>query len=243
VSFRLALLNPNTDVHHTEAMAGVARAALPAGCEVEAATAPRGPSSIESAADTVVAAAEVAGMVRAHPDADAYLIACFGDPGLHAARELAAVPVVGIGEAAYIAAGLVAGRFAVITTLRRGIPELEDAIAAHGIAGRCAGVLPLDIPVAAQGSAFPDTTEAIVAASREAVQERGADALILACGGMADVARAVQDAVGVPVCDGVGFGSLLAYSLWRTGIATSKTGTYAAPEAISYTGMPSPTGA
>jgi allantoin racemase len=60
---------------------------------------------------------------------------------------------------------------------------------------------------------------------------------------MADVARAVQDAVGVPVCDGVGFGALLAYGLWRTGIATSKTGTYAAPEPIPYTGMPSPSGA
>jgi allantoin racemase len=243
VSFRLALLNPNTDRHHTEAMAGVARAVLPAGCDVLAVTAPRGPSSIESAADTVVAAAEVAGMVGAHPDVDAYLIACFGDPGLAAARELAAVPVVGIGEAAYIAAGLVAGRFAVITTLRRGIPELEDAIAAHGIASRCAGVLALEIPVAEQGAAFPDTTDAIVAASRTAVEERGADALILACGGMADVARVVQEAVGVPVCDGVGFGSVLAYGLWHTGIVTSKTGRFAAPEPIPYTGMPSPTGA
>ena len=243
MSFRLGLLNPNTDRHHTDAMAGVARAALPAGCDVLAVTSPRGPSSIESAADTVIAAAEVAGMVRAHPDVDAYLIACFGDPGLAAARELTAVPVVGIGEAAYIAAGLVAGRFAVITTLRRGIPELEDSIAARGIAARCAGVLSLDIPVAEQGAAFPDTTQAIVAASRRAVQELGAEALILACGGMADVAQAVQEAVGVPVCDGVAFGSLLAYSLWRTGIATSKTGTYAAPEPIPYTGMPSPSGA
>ena len=243
MSFRLGLLNPNTDRHHTDAMAGVARAALPAGCDVLAVTAPRGPSSIESAADTVAAAVEVAGMVRAHPDADAYLIACFGDPGLHAARELTTVPVVGIGEAAYIAAGLVAGRFAVITTLRRGIPDLEDAIAAHGAAARCAGVLPLDIPVAEQGAAFPDTTDAIVAASRRAVQELGADALILACGGMADVARAVQEAVGVPVCDGVAFGSLLAHGLWRTGLATSKTGTFAAPERIPYVGMPSPSGA
>jgi allantoin racemase len=243
VSFRLGLLNPNTDGHHTDAMAGVARAALPSGCEVLAVTAARGPSSIESAADTVVAAAEVARMVRAQPDVDAFLIACFGDPGLAAARELAAVPVVGIGEAAYIAAGLVSGRFAVITTLRRGIPDLEDAIAAHGAANRCAGVLALDIPVAQQGAAFPDTTAAIVAASRRAVDELGADALILACGGMADVARAVQEAVGVPVCDGVGVGALLAYSLWRTGIATSRAGTYAAPEPIPYTGMPSPSGA
>jgi len=243
VSFRLGLVNPNTDQHHTEAMAGVARAALPAGSEVVAVTAARGPSSIESAADTAVAVGEVAAMVQANPGLDGYLISCFGDPGLDAARELAAAPVVGIGEAAFIAAGIVSGRFAVITTLGRGIPALEDMIDSRGILRRCAGVLALEIPVAEQGAAYADTTAAIVAASRRAVEERRAESLILACGGMADVARAVQEAVGVPVCDGVGFGAMLSYGLWRTGIATAKVGTYAAPEAIPYTGMASPTGA
>ena len=241
--FRLALINPNTDEHHTEAMGGVARAALPDGCDVTAVNPNRGPTSIESAADSVVAAAEVAALVQALPDFDAYLIACFGDPGLDAARELAAAPVIGIGEAAFIAAAIVSGRFAVITTLARGIPALEDMIDSRGILRRCAGVLALDIPVAEQGAAYAGTTAAIVAASRRAVEERGAEALILACGGMADVARAVQEAVGVPVCDGVGFGAMLAYGLWRTGISTAKVGTYAAPEAIPYTGMASPTGA
>src|SRR6478609_6564821 len=232
--FRLALINPNTDEHHTEAMGGVARAALPDGCDVTAVNPNRGPTSIESAADSVVAAAEVAALVQALPDYDAYLIACFGDPGLDAARELTTAPVVGIGEAAFTAACLVSGRFAVITTLRRGIPELEDMIAQRGIARRCAGVLALDIPVAQQGAGHPDTTAAIVAASQQAVSEHSAEALILACGGMADVARAVQDAVGVPVCDGVGFGAMLAHGLWRAGIATAKVGTYAAPEPIPY---------
>jgi allantoin racemase len=243
VSFRLGLLNPNTDRGHTEAMAGVARSSLPPGCEVTAVTAARGPTSIESAADAAVATGEVAAMVLAHPGLDGYLIACFGDPGLDAARELTIAPVVGIGEAAFTAACLVSGRFAVITTLCRGIPELEDMIAHRGIARRCAGVLALDIPVAEQGAGHPDTTAAIVAAAQRAVSEHAAEALILACGGMADVARTVQDAACVPVCDGVGFGAMLAHGLWRTGITTSKTGTYAAPEPIPYTGMPSPSGA
>ena len=131
--FRLALLNPNTDERHTLAMRGVAQEALPAGCEVIAVNPPRGPESIESAADSVVAAAEVAALMRSLPAHDAYLIACFGDPGLDAARELTDAPVVGIGEAAYTAATLVSKRFGVITTLPRGIPALEEAIAARGL--------------------------------------------------------------------------------------------------------------
>src|SRR5438105_1522023 len=82
-------------------------------------------------------------------------------------------------------------------------------------------VAPLDIPVAEQGSEHTSTTSTIVETGRRLVEERGAEALVLACGGMADVAAAVQAEAGVPVCDGVSFGSLLAHSLCRCGLATS----------------------
>jgi allantoin racemase len=235
--FRLALINPNTDELHTRAMGNVAEAVLPAGCEVTAVNPERGPSSIESEADAVVAAAEVLALVRSLPPHDAYLIACFGDPGLDAAREVTEAPVVGIGEAAYAAAALVSKRFGIVTTLPRSIPALEESLEACGMASRCAGILPLHIPVAEQGSHHPDTTPAIVETGRRLVAEHGAEALILACGGMADVARAVEDELGVPVCDGVAFGAMLAYGLFRCGLRTGKTGAYAVPEPIPYTGM------
>lgn len=236
--FRLALLNPNTDARHTEAMAEVARETLPMGCEVTAVSPERGPASVESEADSVVAAAEVAALVRELPAYDAYLVACFGDPGVGAARELTEAPVVGIGEAAFQAAVTIARRFAVITTLRRGIPELEDMLDRHGVRNRCVAVEPLDIPVADQGSHNPDTTAAIVATGRRVVAGAGAEALVLACGGMADVAAAVRRDVGVPVCDGVAFGAMMAFSLWRCGLTTSKTGAYGWPEPIAYADMP-----
>jgi allantoin racemase len=237
VSFRLGLVNPNTDDGHTTAMTAVAREMLP-DAQIVPLQPERGPSSIESYADEAVAAALVVEVVRGTPDLDAYVIACFGDPGVDAARELVAAPVVGIREAAYRAVTLVARRFAVVTTLRRGIPELEDGLEREGVARRCVGVLPLEIPVAAQGAGYPDTTEAIVAVGRRAVDELGAEALVLACGGMADVARAVERGVGVPVCDGVAVGVLLAHALWRAGLATSKRGALAWPEPIPYRGMP-----
>jgi allantoin racemase len=235
--FSLGLINPNTDAAHTAAMRSVALGVLPAGCEVVAASPARGPTSIESEADAVVAAAEVLTMIRELGDQQAYLIACFGDPGLDAARELTDVPVVGIGESAYQAAALIAKRFAIITTLPRSVPALEEALERQGFRSRCAAILPLHIPVADQGSHHPDTTEAIVSAGRRAA-EGGAEALVLACGGMADVARTVSEETGMPVCDGVSFGAMLAFSLWRCGLSTAKTGAYGRPEPIDYVGMP-----
>jgi len=236
--FRLALINPNTDAGHTASMAGVIEEVLPADARVSPLEVARGPRSIESALDGTIAAAEVVRTVQDHGAYDAYLIACFSDPGLHAVRELTSAPVVGIGEAAYRAAAMVARRFAVITTLRRGIADLEDAIDAAGLTRRCAGVLALEIPVARQGSEFPQTTERIVELGRVAMSELGAGALVLACGGMADVATVVGETVGIPATNGVAIGALTAYGLWRSGLRTSKRGAYAPPEPIPYDGMP-----
>jgi allantoin racemase len=237
MTFRLGLLNPNTDMRHTEAMAAVARDVLPEPSEVLAASPGRGPSSIESAADAVVAGAEVLSLLRSQPPQDAYLIACFGDPGLDAARELTDAPVIGVGEAAFRAVGLVATRFGVVTTLPRGVPAIEEAAYRYGVASRLISVEALEIPVSEQGRAYPATTEAIIAASGRLVAAR-AEAVVLACGGMAEVATAVQQRLGVPVCDGVAFGALLAHALWRAGLRTSSAGAYARPEPIPYRGMP-----
>lgn len=242
MSFRLALINPNTSAHDTDAMVAAAADVLGPDATVVPLTAERGPRSIETEVDHAVAAAEVVRMVATAPPVHAHLLACFDDPGILAARELATVPVVGIGEAAYRAASLVARRFGVITTLPRGIPALQDAIAAHGLADRCTGVVALGIPVTQQGSDHPATTEAIIAAARRSVDEDGAEAIVLACGAMAGIEVDVREQIGVPATNGVPFGALLAQALWRAGLETSSRGASARPEPIPYDGMPSPTG-
>lgn len=227
--FRLALINPNTNRQHTAEMADAASAALGDGATVDPLTAPRGPSSIETAAEGVIAAVEVLELVRGNPDADAYLIACFGDPAVEAARELTDAPVIGIGEAAYHAVSMLARRFAVITTLPRGVPDIENAMDRLRVRHGCVGVLALGIPVAEQGAEFGATNDAIVAAGRRAVDELGAEALVLACGGMAHAEAAVREQLGVPATNGVAFGALLAYGLWRAGLRTSQVGSLAPP--------------
>jgi allantoin racemase len=227
--FRLALVNPNTSEQHTIEMAAAVTAVLPDGAELKPLTAPRGPSAIETAAEEVIAAAEVLELVRGGRDVDAYLIACFGDPALEAARELTDAPVVGIGEAAYRAVLMLSRRFAVITTLTRGVPDIENGMDRLGVRRGCVGVLPLEIGVAEQGAEFGATNDAIVAVGQRAVQELGAEALVLACGGMAQVESTVRERVGVPATNGVAVGALLAYALWRAGLRTSQVGSLAPP--------------
>jgi allantoin racemase len=238
IEFRLALINPNSNSEQTEAMRRVAQDALGERSEVHAATAINGPRSIESAVDDVVASPEILELIGSMPDMNGYLIACFGDPALDAAREVTKAPVVGIGEAAYIAATQTAKRFAVLTTLARGVPELEDTLERHGLTRRCVGVIPVGVPVAEQSIENEVAYAALLEKGKAAILERGAEALVLACGGMADAARTVSRELGVPVCDGVAFGALLVYALFRSGLQTSKVGAYEWPPGLEAMANP-----
>ena len=81
--------------------------------------------------------------------ADAAILACFDDTGLDAARTVFDGPVVGIGEAAFHMASLVAGSFSVVTTLQRSVPAIEHNLVRYGLASRCRSVRASEVPVLA----------------------------------------------------------------------------------------------
>jgi hypothetical protein len=115
----ILLINPNTSTSMTEAIGAAARAVAAPGTHIRAVHPSFGPLSIESHYDEAFAAAGVAEQVRlaTDPRPDAVVIACFGDPGLEAAREATDAPVIGIAEAAFHAASMLATGFAPVKSL------------------------------------------------------------------------------------------------------------------------------
>ncbi|MEH3069088.1 MAG: aspartate/glutamate racemase family protein [Aeromicrobium erythreum] len=109
---------------------------------VEAVSPVFGPESIESHVDEALAVPGVLARVAEGEEAgvDGYVVACFGDPGVQAARELARGPVVGIAEAGMRAATYLGRRFSVVTTLQRTVPGIEALMRSYGLADHCGGV-------------------------------------------------------------------------------------------------------
>ena len=116
---RLLVVNSNTTASVTERIGVEARAAAAPGTEVTAVSAPFGLALIVTASDWQVAGtATLAALGAARGSYDAAVIACFGDPGLEAAKERAGVPVLGISEAAFHAAAMLGRRFGVVSFTR-----------------------------------------------------------------------------------------------------------------------------
>ncbi|MGY4316626.1 Asp/Glu/hydantoin racemase [Bradyrhizobium sp. JR3.5] len=67
--------------------------------------------------------------------------------------------------------------------------------------------------------------------------EKGADAIVLGCAGMADLAHELSAQFGVPVVDGVAAAVKQAEALAGLKLTTSRRGAYASPVAKRYSGL------
>lgn len=199
---RLLVINPNSTTSMTEKIAVAARLAVPAGVEVTAITNHSGPASIQGPEDGALAAPGVLAIVAA-AKADAIVIACFDDTALAEARALSPVPVIGIGEAAFHAAMMLGARYAVVTTLSVSIPVIEANLTAYGVAGSCIRVRASDVPVLDLEHPGSAAEAKVSAEIGRALIEDGAQAIVLGCAGMADLAARLSTHHGVPVIDGV----------------------------------------
>lgn len=239
---KLLLINPNTSTAMTAGIAAAARQVAAPGTTITAVQPSFGPLSIEGHFDEAIAAAGVAEQMRHAPPHDAVVIACFGDPGLDAAREATSAPVLGIAEAAFHAASFVATGFSVVTTMTRTCVIAEHLLHRYGFERRCRGVHGTDVPVLALEDGGLACLPAIEAAAREALQRDRSGALVLGCAGMAGLCATLSARLGVPVIDGVAAAVKLAEALVGLGLRTSAQGDYARPLPKTYQGWAAPLG-
>lgn len=225
---RLLLINPNTTGSITELMARRARILLGEGIGIKAVTGRFGGRYIASRAAAAVAAHAALDAFAEHADGcDGVLIACFGDPGLLALREMSRVPVVGMAEASCHLASLQGQRFSIVTGGERWRAMLEEFVASLGLGQRLASVRAV-APTGAEIAADPEgALAALAAACREAVETDRAEVVILGGAGLAGLADRIAPRVPVPVICSLAAGLHASVAAARLGLVTPSAGSVA----------------
>jgi Asp/Glu/hydantoin racemase len=198
---RILVINPNSNEMVTE---GLRQALVPLafaeGPEILCETLREGPAGIETQEHVESVTLPLRRRVEAASDVDAFVIACYSDPGLHVAREGTASPVFGIAECGVLTALTRADRFGVIAIKSRSIPRHIRYLRQMGLMDRLAGERPLEMSVAESASG-EGTLQRMIAVGRELRDADGAGAIVMGCAGMARHRRPLEDALGVPVID------------------------------------------
>ena len=231
---RILIINGNTMEEMTEGIHREGTGAASAGVEIVTVTPETGPKTIESYYDDYLAIPGILKEIVKHEDDfDAFVIGCWGDPGIEAAREITEKPVVGIAESSMYVCNMIAAKWGVATVLHR-IKELVEKTVVKtgygfGPGSRCVGVFTTDLSVADTEELRDAACNTLEDAGRQAI-EKGAEAIALGCAGMAGLDVELEARLGIPVVDSVRASVKMAESLVGLGKRTSKVGTYQPPE-------------
>ena len=217
-SQRILVINPNSNrevtEHMSRALDGLRFAGGPA---IDCLTLADGPPGVESERDVArAAAAIVAAVERERPRSAAFVVACFSDPGLHAAREAAAErPVFGIAQCGLAAALALGERFGIVSILSASLARHRRYVASLGLLSRLAGDVAIDMGVAAL--AREDEVLRRMGEAGRRLKEQGADVVVMGCAGMARYRPALEQALAVPVIDPTQAAAAMALLALRTG--------------------------
>jgi allantoin racemase len=198
---RILVVNPNSNEVVTRGLeAALAPVAFQDGPEIICETLKQGPLGIETQAHVDSVVEPLRTLVGSRDDVDAFVIACYSDPGLPGCREATTRPVFGINEAGVLAALARGERFGVIAIAQASIRRHLRYLRQLGLTGRLAGERSLDMSVA--DTAADDRALAkMIAVGRELRDRDGADVVIMGCAGMARHRAPLEAALGVTVID------------------------------------------
>jgi Asp/Glu/hydantoin racemase len=204
---RILLINPNTTESVTALVANHARAIAGDAAFVPV-TGRFGAKYISSRASAAIAAHAALDALAEHvAGCDAVYLACFGDPGLAALREISPVPVIGMAEASCVEACSRGRRFAIVTGGALWGPMLTEFVAWLGLAERLAAIRTI-APTGDQIARNPEAAFAqLAAASTACATEDGADVVILGGAALAGLAARIQPSVPIPVLCSVEVGA------------------------------------
>jgi allantoin racemase len=230
---KILVINPNTSISMTDHIREALEAIKRPDTELIVTCPDKGPETIESAYDEAHAIPPTLELVkRAERDGvDAVILACFSDPGLEAAREVAAIPVIGIEEATLHMAAMLGAKFSIMTPRKRRIATKREHVHIRGLTHFLASVRSLDLTVAETEADPGKTKQRLLEVAGSAVDEDGAEVIIMGCAGMAGYAEEIEQSLGVKVLDPAAVALKTAEAMVDLGLAHSKLGLYATPPA------------
>ncbi len=200
---QILVINPNSNEAVTEGMAKELQSFnFSDGPEIVCVSLTQGPFGIESQADIEFVKLPLRNMVSERKDIEAFVIACYSDPGLQVCREATDRPVFGIQECAVLAAMAQGDRFGVIALQELSIRRHLIYLRQMGVMGRFAKERAVNLSVEECASGAK-TFDKLCTVAQQLRDEDKADTVILGCAGMASHRSSLESRIGIPVIDPV----------------------------------------
>ncbi len=228
---KILVVNPNTSESMTRHLREELSRIKRPDTELTVVCPDKGPETIECAYDEALAIPPTLELVKKanREGYDAVILACFADPGLEASKEISEIPVIGIEESALHVAAMLGAKFSIMTPRKQRIPNRKEHVHTRGLDHFMASVRSLDLSVAETDADPERTKKRVLEVAKTAVEEDGAEVIILGCAGMAGYAPELESKLGVKVLDPTAVALKVAEAMVDLGLRHSKLGLFATP--------------
>lgn len=231
MSTKILVVNPNTNPKNTKVIEDAIKPYIPKEFQLDVVNPEKGPIGLESYYHNYLAAVEVHKVIvdAEKKGYNGVVIACYGDPGIEAAKELVNIPVVGITEASYALARMLATKFLVVVSAETAVPRQIKYIKSLGIPDFQYAVRPIGLTVLGVMSDRMSAKDLIAENCKIALKETGSELIVMGCSGFSGLRADLEDQLQVPIIDPVVAGVGICATLIRMGLAQSKVSTYKTP--------------
>jgi allantoin racemase len=235
---KILVINPNTNPKNTKVISDAIEPFKPKDIIVDVVSPDKGPVGLESYFHNYLAAVNVHKRIKEAEQEgyDGVVIACYGDPGIEAAKEIVEIPVVGITEASYALAKLLCTKFLVVVSAETAVPRQIRYIKSLGIPDYQYDVRPIGLTVLGVMSDRVSAKELIANNCEIALKETGAELIVMGCSGFSGLRTELENQLKVPIIDPVVAGVKICKTLIDMGLSQSKVSTFKTPPEFEIKG-------
>ena len=160
--------------------------------------------------------------IESNNSSDAFIIACYEDTGMDVIRKITSRPVIGIGEAAFYTANIIANRFSIITNLSASHEALKNNLIKYDLDHKCVSLKSIEVPILDMETMSKSNIKKLENEINRTICEDKPEAIIITSPGILNLTKIFSDRFNIPIVEGVTAAATLLENLSKQGLKIKK---------------------
>ena len=160
--------------------------------------------------------------IESNNTSDAFIIACYEDVGIDVIRKITSKPVIGIGEAAFYTASIIANKFSIITNLSVSHEALKNNLIKYDLDHKCVSLKSIEVPILDMETMSKSNIRKLESEINRTMVEDNPEALIITSPGILNLTKIFSDRFNIPIIEGVTAAATLLENLSKQGLKIRK---------------------